>query len=103
MCVVLVVTFQEWGQPGDLKNLSIRWHTPTADEKSFATELLREFLMSEFHAIEQHVSGEKTLTRSVKHAIRMVSRWSWVTNMLIVHCVFRTVDSCSYLAGHNIG
>ena len=55
--------FQEWGQPGDLRNLNIHWHVPTAEEKSFATELLREFLVSEFDSIREHVSGTKTLTR----------------------------------------
>jgi len=41
----------------------MRWHVPTAEEISFATELLQEFLVSEFDAIHRHVSGTKTLTR----------------------------------------
>ena len=60
---ILFGVFQEWGQPGDLHNLGIQWHVPTAEEKSFATELLQEFLVSEFDAVQQHISGAKTLTR----------------------------------------
>jgi len=55
--------FQEWGCPGDLRCLNIRWHIPTDDEKAFAAELLQEFLVGEFSSIRQHVSGAKTLTR----------------------------------------
>jgi len=57
--------FQEWGCSGDLRFLDIRWHVPSEEEKSFATELLQEFLVSEFDSIQQHVSGTVTLTRYI--------------------------------------
>jgi len=54
---------QEWGQSGDLRDLGLRWHVPSADEKCFAAELLQEFLVGEFDAVSEHVNGTKTLTR----------------------------------------
>jgi len=59
----LVGVFQEWGQPGDVHNLNIRWHIPTAEEKSFATELLKDVLVNEFDRIQQHINSVNTLTR----------------------------------------
>ena len=59
-----MVVFQEWGQSGDLYNLGMLWHVPTAAETSFATVILREFVCAEFDSIEQHINNTRTLTRS---------------------------------------
>jgi len=72
--MVLCGVFQEWGCSGDLRCLGIHWHVPTAEEKSFATEILQEFLVSEFDTIQQHVSGTKTLTRYTHTHAHIVSQ-----------------------------
>ena len=66
----VVIVFQEWGQSGDLYNLGMLWHVPTAAETSFATVILREFVCAEFDSIQQHINNTRTLTRSD-------SGWYW--------------------------
>jgi len=74
----------------------MKWHIPSEEEKSFATELLREFLVGEFDSIQQHMSGVKSLTRFGHHTRRDMAA-------SILQCVFvyyvlnyMTVTTCQF-------
>lgn len=54
---------QDWGRPGDLWNLDIRWHVPSAEETSFAFYLLEVILQPELQRLQRFAQGEQDLTR----------------------------------------
>ena len=40
-----------------LKDLNLTWHVPKEEEKSFATDLLTNFLLPELTRVENHIAG----------------------------------------------
>lgn len=54
---------QDWGRPGDLWNLDIRWHVPSAEETTFAFHLLEVILQPELDRLQRFAQGEQDLTR----------------------------------------
>ncbi|KAM4771368.1 proteasome activator complex subunit 4 [Rhinophrynus dorsalis] len=54
---------KDWGKPGDLWNLNIRWHVPSAEEISFAYYLLDNFLQPELDKLDRYGSGEFEMSR----------------------------------------
>lgn len=54
---------QDWGRPGDLWNLDIRWHVPSVEETSFAFYLLDLILQPELQRLQRFAQGEQELSR----------------------------------------
>ncbi len=55
--------FQDWGIPGDIHNLQLKWHVPDEEENKFAAELLERFLIGELDRLKSHREGAATLER----------------------------------------
>lgn len=55
---------QDWGRPGDLRNLDIQWHVPSAEEKQFVFYLLDLLLKPELQRLQKHMQGEQEISRS---------------------------------------
>ncbi|XP_063300040.1 proteasome activator complex subunit 4 [Pelobates fuscus] len=54
---------KDWGKAGDLWNLNIQWHFPSAEEITFAYYLLDNFLRPELQKLESYGSGELEMSR----------------------------------------
>ncbi|KAA8583909.1 hypothetical protein FQN60_015117 [Etheostoma spectabile] len=54
---------KEWGRPGDLWNLDIRWHVPGVEETSFAFYLLDLILQPELQRLQRFAQGEQDMSR----------------------------------------
>nr|DBA27145.1 TPA: hypothetical protein GDO54_011320 [Pyxicephalus adspersus] len=54
---------KDWGKAGELWNLNIRWHVPSAEEVEFAFHLLDNFLQPELDKLNRYGSGELELSR----------------------------------------
>uniref|UniRef100_A0A8C9XIR4 Proteasome activator subunit 4 n=1 Tax=Sander lucioperca TaxID=283035 RepID=A0A8C9XIR4_SANLU len=54
---------KEWGRPGDLWNLDIRWHVPSVVETSFAFYLLDLILQPELQRLQRFAQGEQDMSR----------------------------------------
>ncbi|XP_068089225.1 proteasome activator complex subunit 4 isoform X1 [Hyperolius riggenbachi] len=54
---------KDWGKAGDLWNLNIRWHVPSAEEVEFAFSLLDNFLKPELEKLDCYVCGELDMSR----------------------------------------
>ncbi|KAE8600768.1 hypothetical protein XENTR_v10013403 [Xenopus tropicalis] len=54
---------KDWGKPGDLWNLNIKWHVPSAEEIDFAYYLLDTFLRPELQKLDCYSSGELDMSR----------------------------------------
>lgn len=57
---------QDWGRPGDLWNLDIRWHVPSVEETSFAFYLLDLILQPELQRLQRFAQGEQDMSRYAK-------------------------------------
>lgn len=54
---------QDWGRPGDLWNLDIRWHVPSVEETSLAFYLLDLILQPELQHLQRFAQGEQDMSR----------------------------------------
>ncbi|XP_075452050.1 proteasome activator complex subunit 4 isoform X1 [Ascaphus truei] len=54
---------KDWGKPGDLWNLNIKWHVPSSEEITFAYYLLDNFLQPELLKLERYGNGELEMAR----------------------------------------
>ncbi|KAM9803831.1 proteasome activator complex subunit 4A [Neosynchiropus ocellatus] len=54
---------KDWGRPGDLWNLDIRWHVPSKEETSFAFYLLDLILQPELQRLQRFAQGEQEMSR----------------------------------------
>uniref|UniRef100_A0A3Q3F4X4 Proteasome activator subunit 4a n=1 Tax=Labrus bergylta TaxID=56723 RepID=A0A3Q3F4X4_9LABR len=54
---------KDWGRPGDLWNLDIRWHVPSLEETSFAFYLLDLILQPELQRLQRFAQGEQDMGR----------------------------------------
>ncbi|XP_035696564.1 proteasome activator complex subunit 4-like isoform X3 [Branchiostoma floridae] len=54
---------RDWGTPGNLFELGLRWHIPSLEEKKLALYLLDTFLQPELDRLEQHSEGTSALSR----------------------------------------
>lgn len=55
---------QDWGRPGDLWNLEIQWHVPSAEESSFVYYVLDLLLQPELLRLQRYAQGEQGMSRS---------------------------------------
>lgn len=62
---ILLLCLQDWGKPGDLWNLDIQWHIPSAEETAFAFDLLDSFLQPELDKLESYTDGNLEMSRLV--------------------------------------
>ncbi|KAF7252291.1 Proteasome activator complex subunit 4 [Varanus komodoensis] len=53
----------DWGKPGDLRNLDIQWHVPSAEEMAFSFSLLDLFLQPELDKLAQYTDGNLEMSR----------------------------------------
>lgn len=61
---------QDWGRPGDLWNLEIRWHVPSSEETAFVFYVLDLLLQPELQRLQRYAQGEQDMSRSeVKTAL----------------------------------
>uniref|UniRef100_A0A671Y3T0 Proteasome activator subunit 4 n=1 Tax=Sparus aurata TaxID=8175 RepID=A0A671Y3T0_SPAAU len=54
---------KDWGRPGDLWNLDIRWHVPSVEETSMAFYLLDLILQPELKRLQRFAQGEQEMSR----------------------------------------
>ncbi|XP_076141905.1 proteasome activator complex subunit 4A [Alosa pseudoharengus] len=54
---------KDWGRPGDLWNLDIKWHVPNAKETAFVFEVLDLLLKPELQRLESYAQGEQDMNR----------------------------------------
>uniref|UniRef100_A0A3B4TTH7 Proteasome activator subunit 4 n=1 Tax=Seriola dumerili TaxID=41447 RepID=A0A3B4TTH7_SERDU len=54
---------KDWGRPGDLWNLDIRWHVPSVEETSFSFYLLDLILQPELQRLQRFAQGEQDMSR----------------------------------------
>ncbi|XP_077536244.1 proteasome activator complex subunit 4-like [Haemaphysalis longicornis] len=54
---------RDWGQGGDIEQLGIRWHLPSAEELECVRELLEAFLCPELEVLGLWSRGERNLSR----------------------------------------
>ncbi|XP_047208464.1 proteasome activator complex subunit 4A isoform X1 [Girardinichthys multiradiatus] len=54
---------KDWGRPGDLWNLDIRWHVPSVEEISLAFYLLDLLLQPELQRLQRFSKGEQEMSR----------------------------------------
>ncbi|CAK6951662.1 proteasome activator complex subunit 4A isoform X1 [Scomber scombrus] len=57
------IPIKDWGRPGDLWNLDIRWHVPSVEETSFAFYLLDLILQPELQRLQRFAQGEQDMNR----------------------------------------
>lgn len=55
--------FQDWGKAGDLHDLNIQWHIPSAEEIAFSFDLLDSFLKPELEKLECYADGKLEMSR----------------------------------------
>ncbi|KAG9344464.1 hypothetical protein JZ751_011134 [Albula glossodonta] len=54
---------KDWGRPGDLWNLQIQWHVPSAEEKAFVFYVLDLLLQPELLRLQKYAQGEPGMSR----------------------------------------
>ncbi|XP_035261773.1 proteasome activator complex subunit 4B isoform X1 [Anguilla anguilla] len=54
---------KDWGRHGDLRNLQVQWHVPSAEEKDVVFELLDLLLQPELLRLQRHAQGEEDMSR----------------------------------------
>ncbi|KAJ8248283.1 hypothetical protein GJAV_G00240340 [Gymnothorax javanicus] len=54
---------KDWGRPGDLWNLEIQWHVPSAEETAFVFYLLDLLLQPELQRLQRYAQGEQGMSR----------------------------------------
>ncbi|XP_053495926.1 proteasome activator complex subunit 4B isoform X1 [Ictalurus furcatus] len=54
---------KDWGRPGDLWNLQIRWHVASAEEKAFIFYILDLLLQPELQRLQRYAQGEQNMSR----------------------------------------
>lgn len=57
----------DWGVPGDINNLNVKWHTPTEEELLAAESLLAKFLVPELEKLHDWATKKITLPRETVH------------------------------------
>lgn len=66
---------QDWGRPGDLWNLQIRWHVASAEEKAFIFYILDLLLQPELQRLQRYAQGEQNMSRSDAMGQREMNRY----------------------------
>ncbi|KAJ8396071.1 hypothetical protein AAFF_G00026030 [Aldrovandia affinis] len=54
---------KDWGRHGDLRNLQVQWHVPSAEETAFVFDLLDLLLQPELLRLQRHAEGEQDMSR----------------------------------------
>ncbi|KAI1887190.1 hypothetical protein AGOR_G00203600 [Albula goreensis] len=54
---------KDWGRHGDLRNLQVQWHVPSAEEMEFVFYLLDLLLKPELLRLQRHARGEEDMSR----------------------------------------
>uniref|UniRef100_A0A8C1ZLZ1 Proteasome activator subunit 4b n=1 Tax=Cyprinus carpio TaxID=7962 RepID=A0A8C1ZLZ1_CYPCA len=54
---------KDWGRPGDLWNLEIRWHVPSSEETAFVFYVLDLLLQPELQRLQRYAQGEQDMSR----------------------------------------
>uniref|UniRef100_A0A8C1Y770 Proteasome activator subunit 4b n=1 Tax=Cyprinus carpio TaxID=7962 RepID=A0A8C1Y770_CYPCA len=54
---------KDWGRPGDLWNLEIQWHVPSAEETAFVFYVLDLLLQPELQRLQKYAQGEQEMSR----------------------------------------
>ncbi|KAG7462683.1 hypothetical protein MATL_G00187310 [Megalops atlanticus] len=54
---------KDWGRPGDLWNLQIQWHVPSAEEVAFVFYVLDLLLQPELVRLQRYAQGEQGMSR----------------------------------------
>lgn len=59
------LSIRDWGAPGDIHNLGIKWFVPGENEVAAARKLIHRYLIREIDSIDAYVNGEMALSREV--------------------------------------
>ncbi|KAL7869287.1 hypothetical protein AOLI_G00132750 [Acnodon oligacanthus] len=54
---------KDWGRPGDLWNLQVQWHVPSAEETAFVFYILDLLLQPELQRLQKYAQGEQDMSR----------------------------------------
>ncbi|KAL7856906.1 hypothetical protein SRHO_G00158050 [Serrasalmus rhombeus] len=54
---------KDWGRPGDLWNLQVQWHVPSAEETAFVFYILDLLLQPELRRLQKYAQGEQDMSR----------------------------------------
>ncbi|XP_055031264.2 proteasome activator complex subunit 4B isoform X1 [Misgurnus anguillicaudatus] len=54
---------KDWGRPGDLWNLEIKWHVPSVEETAFVFYILDLLLQPELQRLQRYAQGEQDMSR----------------------------------------
>ena len=54
---------KDWGKPGNIHNLKLKWHFPSENEIALAQKLFNKFLGEELNALDKFVDGQLTLNK----------------------------------------
>ena len=66
--VKLIYIFsQDWGASCDVDDVSIKWHIPSLEEKTFAKELLETFLLPVLDRLTQFTQGNEMTRYVLRH------------------------------------
>ena len=58
---------QDWGASCDVDDVSIKWHIPSLEEKTFAKELLETFLLPVLDRLTQFTQGNEMTRYVLRH------------------------------------
>lgn len=67
------LSIREWGEPGSLKNLKIKWYVPGDAEVKCAESLLHKYLLPELEMLNKYAKGEQTVTReALRRSLKII-------------------------------
>uniref|UniRef100_A0A8C9XF59 Proteasome activator subunit 4 n=1 Tax=Sander lucioperca TaxID=283035 RepID=A0A8C9XF59_SANLU len=87
---------KEWGRPGDLWNLDIRWHVPSVVETSFAFYLLDLILQPELQRLQRFAQGEQDMSRYEGTVCTGVLPTEITFGFLLARCTLDSVHFCLF-------
>lgn len=69
---------RDWGRPGDVNNLRMKWHMPSPEERAFAGQLLQCYLFENLQLLQRHTDASsgalprEVLQRTLSHSLDCV-------------------------------
>ena len=63
-CLYYYVCLKDWAAPGDVYNIGMLWHIPSAEEVQFASQIIQNVLGTELDAV-QSISENNQMKRYV--------------------------------------
>uniref|UniRef100_A0A672JBT1 Proteasome activator subunit 4a n=1 Tax=Salarias fasciatus TaxID=181472 RepID=A0A672JBT1_SALFA len=98
---------KDWGRPGDLWNLDIRWHVPSTEEISFAFYLLDLILQPELQRLQRFAQGDQDMSRDdvlqsltiIQHCLLGVDRTVKLSSIFLSAILFQIISDLLHFKG----